>query len=153
MKELVTTIYVQIMKFAQRAVSWYRASKLKHFFSALAHPYSLRFQDIVEKINETSIRIEKLAATMRLVEGREIHVGTRKIHSKIDQSYDKLEETRLELQRTREQLEKSEAKQAATQQLVADLMRMVQGTVDLNHDDLLIDVSHRKPSNDSFGTH
>jgi hypothetical protein len=108
MKELVALLYIEITKFAQRSVAWYKEGKLKHTFSAIRRPYSLRFKDIVENVNEISRRMNKLASTMHMIDGRQIHIENQEAYAKLLQSCDSLEEMRLELKRTREKLEESE---------------------------------------------
>lgn len=70
MKELVTTLYVQIIKFVRRARKWYNECRLKHVISAVARPFSLRFQDMVDNISEISRRVERLALTLSMAELR-----------------------------------------------------------------------------------
>ncbi|KAF2112710.1 hypothetical protein BDV96DRAFT_156385 [Lophiotrema nucula] len=70
MKELVMTLYIQIIKFARRAWKWFRESPMVHALKAITHPYTLRFKDTVESISETSRRIERLALTLSMAELR-----------------------------------------------------------------------------------
>lgn len=80
MKGLVVGLYVQIIKFARRAMKWFNESRLRHMISSITHPYSLRFKDMVDSISETSRRIERLALNISMAE---------------------LRQTRLELENTR----------------------------------------------------
>lgn len=97
MKELVTTLYIQIIKFARRAMKWYNESRPKHIISSITRPYSLRFKDMVDSISETSRRLEKHALSISMAE---------------------LRQTRLELQESRrEQQSLYEIAVATKQQL------------------------------------
>jgi hypothetical protein len=80
MKDLVVTLYVQIIKFSRRAMKWFQESKPMHMLKSITHPYSLRFKDVVEDVGETARRIERLALSMSMAE---------------------LRHTRLELERSR----------------------------------------------------
>ncbi|KAK7513715.1 uncharacterized protein IWZ02DRAFT_478364 [Phyllosticta citriasiana] len=79
MVDLATTLYVRIIGFATRAASWYRQNKLKHAFSAIGRPYSLRFQDLVDDITVQISEIRQLAFTMSLVELRETRMELREL--------------------------------------------------------------------------
>jgi len=70
MKELVTELYIRIMKFARRAMKWFTESKAKHVFSSIARPYTLRFKDMVEDTSETSRKLERLALSLSMAELR-----------------------------------------------------------------------------------
>jgi hypothetical protein len=100
MKELVVTLYMQIIKFARRAVKWYRESPVMHAMKAITHPYSLRFQDTVENIGETSRRIERLALNMSMAE----------------------------LRRTREELAEARREQGATHVVAVETRQKIEGT-------------------------
>jgi hypothetical protein len=80
MKDLVASLYLQMIKFTRRAMKWYKESRLKHAITSLTQPFSLRFQDMVESINETSRRLERMALSLSMAE---------------------LRQTRLELENTR----------------------------------------------------
>ena len=86
MKSLVVLLYAQVIKFVQRAASWYGECKLKHMLTAITRPYSLRFQDLVDSIAETATRIDRLALVMTMAELREARI--------------ELQEVRLEQQTT-----------------------------------------------------
>ncbi|XTI82906.1 hypothetical protein V2W45_1464303 [Cenococcum geophilum] len=71
-RQLVVTLYTQIVKFVQRAATWYSGGKAKHFVTAFTRPYNLRFKDLVEEITETSGKIDRLALSMAMAELRVI---------------------------------------------------------------------------------
>lgn len=68
MRKLLSALYAKIMKFVQRAIKWYKESKLQHVLSAIVRPYSLRFQDVVDDIADLSARIDRLALSMSMIE-------------------------------------------------------------------------------------
>ncbi|KAF2736243.1 hypothetical protein EJ04DRAFT_598270, partial [Polyplosphaeria fusca] len=70
MTNLIATLYVNIIKFSRRAMKWFSENRALHLIKSITHPYSLRFQDMVENIQETSQRIQSLALNLSLGELR-----------------------------------------------------------------------------------
>lgn len=99
MKTLLANLNARIIKFAQRAASWYKESKAKHYVNAILRPYSLRFQDIVDDVADVSVKIDRLALGMAMTE---------------------LRATRMELQSIRET-------QVLTHDVVIDTRKVVEG--------------------------
>lgn len=100
MKTLLASLNARIIKFAQRAASWYKESKAKHLMNAILRPYSLYFQDIVDDVADVSIKIDRLALSMAMTE---------------------LRATRMELQSIRKT-------QVLTHDVVIDTRQKVEGT-------------------------
>lgn len=128
MKNLVGDLYTHLVKFAIRAVKWYREPRLLHAVTSITRPYALRFRDIVEDIGETIRQIDRLALSMSQVDQRQILL-------KLDESRRASEEEqrriRLELEATRRELEvtrKTQATQAETSRLILAEIKMAIGS-------------------------
>jgi hypothetical protein len=76
MKAQVELLYSEIIHFYQRAMKWYEGGKFKHILGAFANPYSLRFKDLRDKIEQCSLIIEKEAAVYAQVEIRNVALLT-----------------------------------------------------------------------------
>lgn len=90
MRETVSHLYAQIIKFVQKAILWYKKSPLAHVWAAIAKPWTLSFQDVVENIRSLSQQVDNLASTASKVELRDTHW--------------EIAETRIELQLARRQI-------------------------------------------------
>lgn len=104
MQELVGRLYANLIKFAVRAIKWYREPRILHALSAIARPYPLRFKDIVEDIHDTIRQIDRLALSMSQAEQRQILL---KLDETRAASQDVQRMVRLELEATRKELEAS----------------------------------------------
>lgn len=71
MKTLLAHLNAKIIQFAQRAATWYKQSKAKHFVNAMLRPSLLLFKDIMEDVSDISIKIDRLALNMAMAELRE----------------------------------------------------------------------------------
>lgn len=69
----VSHLYAYIIKFLQRAISWYFEGRLKHMFTAVFRPMPLRFQDLLEEISSCSQTIDRLAETESQTTQKEMH--------------------------------------------------------------------------------
>lgn len=92
MKEAVAQLYVEILRFIQHAVYWYKQGRLAHAWAALAKPWSLSFQKYVNGIDRQARRIDSLASSASKAELRGMHVeicnfrdGLLKAQATIDQ--------------------------------------------------------------------
>jgi hypothetical protein len=94
MRTLLASLNARIIKFAQRAASWYKESKAKHFMNAIIRPYSLHFQDIVDDVKEVSIKIDRLALSMTMSELRAAHLEIQSIKETQLLTHDVVSETR-----------------------------------------------------------
>ena len=97
MKELVVELYVQIIKFARRAIKWYRESRPKHIITSISRPYSLRFKDMVESISENSRRLEQLALSLSMAELRQTRLELQASRREQQSVLAIAEETKLKL--------------------------------------------------------
>ena len=73
MRDAVAHLYAQIIKFLQKAVTWYKKGKLAHAWGSIAKPWALNFQDNVEDIKALSQRVDELASTAEKAELRDVH--------------------------------------------------------------------------------
>lgn len=69
----VSNLYAGVIRFIQRAVSWYAEGRLKHAISAIIRPYPLRFQDLLEEIEIFSQNVDELAVSASQAEQRDMH--------------------------------------------------------------------------------
>jgi len=76
MQALVLELYHVIIRFYSRAISWYRKGKISHFFEAVIRPFPLHFKELLNEVNDSSRKIEKLAAVMAQLELRKMHEVT-----------------------------------------------------------------------------
>ena len=83
MKGAVATLYAYIIKFCQRAISWYTEGRLKHILTSLTRPSALRFKDLVEEIAECSRRVDNLAVTSAQAEQRDMHLLLQRVERMI----------------------------------------------------------------------
>jgi hypothetical protein len=113
MQALIINLHLMVFKFAQRALDWYNEGRLKHAVSAIVRPYSLRFQDLVERIIEITRQIKDVASSMNMVELRRTRI--------------ELEEARRELQETKE--------------LAMEMRRALEGLSHIPH--IVLDTSKR----------
>ncbi|KAK1753317.1 hypothetical protein QBC47DRAFT_388193 [Echria macrotheca] len=106
MQEQVGTFYAHLVKFAIRAIKWYREPRILHAVTAIARPYSLRFKDIVEDIQDTIRQTDRLALSMSQAEQRQIllKIDEGRSANEVQQQHisQELEATRKELQATHE---------------------------------------------------
>src|ERR1700712_2344862 len=74
MERHVEALYAEITAFFDRASKWYRDGKVMHMLKSFTNPYSLRFKDLVDRIDERTRRIDSLAATLAQAELRRMHI-------------------------------------------------------------------------------
>jgi len=73
MRDAAAHLYAQIIKFIQKAVTWYKKGALAHVWGSIARPWALSFQDNVEDIKVFSQRVDELASTAEKAELRDVH--------------------------------------------------------------------------------
>lgn len=73
MRDAVAHLYAQIIKFIQKAVTWYKKGALAHAWGSIAKPWALSFQENVEDIKVLSERVDELASTAEKAELRDVH--------------------------------------------------------------------------------
>jgi hypothetical protein len=73
-KQAVSRLYAYITQLMQRAVGWYKQGRVRHALSAIANPFSLTYQDIVDNICEASRNVDNLASAAARAEQRDMHI-------------------------------------------------------------------------------
>ena len=73
MKHALAMLYARIIKFFYRAMKWYQEGKLKHIYTSITRPASLRFKDLLDDITEYSSRVESEASISARAEQRDMH--------------------------------------------------------------------------------
>ncbi|KAF8533523.1 hypothetical protein BDD12DRAFT_898725 [Trichophaea hybrida] len=73
-KQAVSRLYAYIIQLMQRAVGWYKQGRVRHALSAIANPFSLTYQDIVDNICEASRNVDNLASAAARAEQRDMHI-------------------------------------------------------------------------------
>ncbi|GAP85126.1 hypothetical protein SAMD00023353_2200570 [Rosellinia necatrix] len=99
MRTAIAELYANIMRFFIRAYDWYEEGTLKHMLHSITRPVELRYQDLLQRIEQCSLRIHTLASVGQQAEIRDLHTG---LHARLDdmnlsinQQFDKLS-TRME---------------------------------------------------------
>lgn len=87
MKHMVAMLYARIIKFFHRAMSWYKESRLRHVYTAITRPASLRFKDLVNDIAEYSLKIDQICATSTQAELRIMHQAQTATQSSVNGLY------------------------------------------------------------------
>lgn len=77
MREAVALLYAKIIEFIVKAIKWCKKGKLRHAFTAIAHPFELKFKAITDEITLRSRRVDELASAASKAEIRDLHL---KIH-------------------------------------------------------------------------
>lgn len=78
MREAVALLYAKIIEFIVQAIKWCKKGKLRHAFTAIAHPFELKFKAITDEITLRSRRVDDLASAASKAEIRDLHL---KIHN------------------------------------------------------------------------
>ncbi|KAL1642212.1 hypothetical protein SLS58_005552 [Diplodia intermedia] len=73
MKDAAESLYVEVINFLMRSLEWYEANPWKHAWKAFKNPYKLRFEDLQDKIDEKSRRMDEMANTLSHMKINEIH--------------------------------------------------------------------------------
>ncbi|QYT00428.1 hypothetical protein H0G86_007511 [Trichoderma simmonsii] len=72
-RQVIVEIYVHILHFLLRALSWYRESKMTHMLQAITRPAELRYGDILAAISSLSDTMSKMALASSHAEQRDMH--------------------------------------------------------------------------------
>ncbi|KAJ4858273.1 hypothetical protein T069G_06540 [Trichoderma breve] len=72
-RQVIVEIYVNILKFLLRALSWYRESKMTHMLQSITMPTKLRYGDILATISSLSDTMSKMALDSSHAEQRDMH--------------------------------------------------------------------------------
>ncbi|PKK44032.1 hypothetical protein CI102_11210 [Trichoderma harzianum] len=78
-RQVIVEIYVHILKFLLRALSWYRESKMTHMLQAITKPAELRYGDILAAISSLSDTMSKMAEDSSHAEQRDMHTRIARI--------------------------------------------------------------------------
>ncbi|KAK4446731.1 hypothetical protein QBC34DRAFT_411234 [Podospora aff. communis PSN243] len=135
MKEQVGSLYAHLVKFATRALKWYREPRLLHAITSITKPYALRFKDTVDDIQDTIRQIDRIALSMSQAEQRQILL-------KLDESRKSSEveqrQIRLELEATRMELRETRAAHSESMKLMlAEFKMAIDGAAQLQFSGLL----------------
>ncbi|PTD12459.1 hypothetical protein HYE67_008154 [Fusarium culmorum] len=84
MRQAVSNLYANIVRFFIRAHEWCQEGALRHLLHSITRPPDLRYQDLLEDITANSREIDQLAAASARVEIRDISLKLNSIASKLD---------------------------------------------------------------------
>ncbi|XXH01513.1 hypothetical protein Hte_007873 [Hypoxylon texense] len=73
MEDALTDLYVSLLEFFMKAHEWYDEGSLLRAYHSVIRPWELKFQDSLDRIDDCSRRIEKLAFAGMQAEIRELH--------------------------------------------------------------------------------
>ena len=73
MKQAVSVLYANIIKFLLRALEWLEEGKIAHAIHSITKPAALRYDDVLDDLRQSSQRITNLAASSSQAEQRDIH--------------------------------------------------------------------------------
>ncbi|KAG5659611.1 hypothetical protein KAF25_002170, partial [Fusarium avenaceum] len=83
-KQAVSNLYANLVRFFIRAYEWCRGGKLRHLLHSITRPPELRYQDLLEDIAANSREIDQLAASSARVEIRDINLKLNTIVAKLE---------------------------------------------------------------------
>jgi len=94
MRDAVAQLYAQIIKFIQKAVTWYKMGALAHAWGSIVKPWALNFQDNVEDIKVLSQRVDELANTAEKAELRDVHREISEMRGEMQLAHGQIESLR-----------------------------------------------------------
>ncbi|RGP66303.1 hypothetical protein FSPOR_6681 [Fusarium sporotrichioides] len=83
-RQAVSNLYANIVRFFIRAHEWCQEGALRHLLHSITRPPELRYQDLLEDITADSREIDQLAAACARVEIRDISLKINSIVAKLD---------------------------------------------------------------------
>ncbi|CVK91940.1 uncharacterized protein FPRN_09692 [Fusarium proliferatum] len=83
-KQAVSNLYANLVRFFIRAHEWCQEGKLVHLVHSITRPPELRYQDLMEDITANSREIDHLAASSAQVEIRDISFKLNTITAKLE---------------------------------------------------------------------
>ncbi|KAI6758222.1 hypothetical protein HG530_010462 [Fusarium avenaceum] len=83
-KQAVSNLYANLVRFFIRAYEWCQEGKLRHLLHSITRPPQLRYQDLLEDIAANSREIDQLAASSARVEIRDINLKLNTIVAKLE---------------------------------------------------------------------
>ena len=73
MMDSVAHLYAHIMRFVQRAITWYSRGKLRRCWDVIARPWALRFKEERQEVERLSRQMDDLASAASKAELRDTH--------------------------------------------------------------------------------
>ncbi|KAK7697668.1 hypothetical protein SLS64_013298 [Diaporthe eres] len=83
MQEAVSLLYAKIMEFVVKAIKWCKKGKTRHAIAAIAHPFELKFKNIIDEITRRSRAVDELAHAASKAEIRDLHFTVHQMHKSI----------------------------------------------------------------------
>lgn len=80
MQEAVSLLYAKIMEFVVKAIKWCKKGKARHAIAAIAHPFELKFKNIIDEITRRSRGVDGLANAAVKAEIRDLHFTVHQMH-------------------------------------------------------------------------
>lgn len=74
MHEAVSLLYAKIMEFVVKAIKWCKKGKARHAIAAIAHPFELKFKNIIDEVTRRSRVVDELANAASKAEIRDLHL-------------------------------------------------------------------------------
>ncbi|ETS76760.1 hypothetical protein PFICI_12147 [Pestalotiopsis fici W106-1] len=74
LREAISLLYAQIIKFLQDASKWYLRSPAGRALSSICSPFEVRLKETLEKINECSRHVDQIASAAARAELRDVHI-------------------------------------------------------------------------------
>ncbi|QPC74694.1 hypothetical protein HYE68_005446 [Fusarium pseudograminearum] len=84
MRQAVSNLYANLVRFFIRAHEWCQEGTLRHLLHSITRPPELRYQDLLEDITANSREIDLLATASARVEIRDISLKLNSIVTKLD---------------------------------------------------------------------
>lgn len=74
MREAVALLYAHIINFFIRAKQWYDEGPFKHLLGSFTRPVELRYEDLLENIENCTLEIDNLSNAGSRTEQRDVHL-------------------------------------------------------------------------------
>ncbi|KAK7937365.1 uncharacterized protein PG986_014233 [Apiospora aurea] len=100
LRQIITKIYAQILRFLVRALGWYQESKFMHVVHSVTRPAELRYDDILASISSLSRDMSDMAIVSGHIEQRDMHTEIKSQilgQENINMSLERLTELVLEI--------------------------------------------------------
>ncbi len=85
-KEAIAQLYSHVIRFFIRAQDWYQQGKLRHAWDSFARPAELRYNDLIQQIEDCTKEVDNLATAGARAEQRDIHLELRELTKKQKES-------------------------------------------------------------------
>jgi hypothetical protein len=97
MKDAIANLYAHIIRFSQRAATWYNKSSAGRALSSILKPFELDYQDTVDQIKLCSETINNIAHGASRAEIRDMHITVQLIHGNLQGMQKKLHQIQVQL--------------------------------------------------------